>query len=130
MRKFLVLALATGALLLALGVSASSADAACSSKCLNKKIKKLQNQVATLNTTITCMQNAVPVTRYDGYDYLNTFSTTALDITDPGDPINFWMPIIQPGTCGVTTVRAAAAHVGNTPSGFTLFNGGPPQTKK
>jgi hypothetical protein len=130
MRKMLILALATGALILGLGVSASSADAACSTKCLNKKIKSLQNQVATLNTQLSCMQSVVPVTRYDGYDYLNTFSTTALDITDPGDPVLAWVPIIQPGTCSTTTARTAAASGGGAPSGFTPSQLGPPQTKK
>ena len=44
MKKLIVLALSTGLLVWALGVGANSADAACSTKCLTKKIKKLHRQ--------------------------------------------------------------------------------------
>src|SRR5215208_1411608 len=89
MKKLLVLALAMGLLIVGLGVSAGSADAACGTKCLSKKVKNLQNQVATLNAQLSCISTSVPVTRYFGYDYLSTSSTTALDQTDPGDPVDF-----------------------------------------
>jgi hypothetical protein len=131
MKKLLVLALATGALILGLGVSVSSAGAACGTKCLSKKeVKSLQNQVATLNSQLSCISASVPVTQYDGYDYLNTATTTALDLTDPGDPVLIWVPITQPGTCGLPTVRTAAAGGRAAPGGFTPFQLGPPQTKK
>ena len=130
MKKLLVLALAMGLLILGLGVSAGSADAACGTKCLSKKVKNLQNQVATLNSQLSCISASVPVTQYDGYDYLNTATTTALDLTDPGDPVLIWVPVTQPGTCGLPTVRTAAASGRAAPSGFTPFQLGPPQTKK
>jgi hypothetical protein len=119
-----------GLLMLGLGISAGSADAACGTRCLNKKIKNLQNQVATLNSELSCISTSVPVTRYDGYDYLGTATTTALDLTDPGDPVLIWVPVTPPGSCGLPTVRTAATSGRAAPTGFTPFQLGPPQTKK
>ena len=130
MKKLLVLALAMGLLIVGLGVSAGSADAACGTKCLSKKVKNLQNQVATLNAQLSCISTSVPVTRYFGYDYLSTSSTTALDLTDPGDPVDIWVPVTPPGSCSLPTVRTAADSGRAAPSGFTPFQLGPPQTKK
>jgi outer membrane murein-binding lipoprotein Lpp len=125
MKKLIVLALSTGLLVWALGVGANSADAACSTKCLTKKIKKLQSQVGTLNTQVqslntqvqklntdnACIQRA-SVTQYFGYDYTSpsgSFNTTALDFTESGDPIDAWLLAIPPGTCGTATSRTAGA---------------------
>src|SRR5215208_5343444 len=118
MKKLIVLALSTGVLVWALGVGANSADAACSTKCLTKKIKKLQSQVESLNTQVqklntdsACIQRA-SVTQYFGYDYTSpsgSFNTTALDFTELGDPIDAWLLAIPPGTCGTATSRIAGA---------------------
>jgi outer membrane murein-binding lipoprotein Lpp len=125
MKKLIVLALSTGLLVWALGVGANSADAACSTKCLTKKIKKLQSQVGTLNTQVqslntqvqklntdnACIQR-VSGTQYFGYNYTSpsgSFNTTALDFTESGDPIDAWLLAIPPGTCGTATSRIAGA---------------------
>ena len=127
MKKLIVLALSTGLLVWALGVGANSADAACSTKCLSKKINKLQSQVGalnaqvqslntqvqTLNTDNACIQR-VSVTQYFGYDYTSPsgpFNTTALDFTESGDPIDAWLLAIPPGTCGTAASRTAGASL-------------------
>jgi outer membrane murein-binding lipoprotein Lpp len=120
MKKLIVLALSTGLLVWLLGVGANSADAACSTKCLTKKINKLQSQVQSLNaqvqklnTDTACIQRA-SVTEYYGYDYTSSsgsFITTALDFTDPGSPIDAWLLAIPPGTCGTATSRTAGASL-------------------
>lgn len=129
MRKLIVLALLIALLILGLAVSASSANAACGTKCLSKQIKKLKTQVGslnaqvgslnaqvqTLNTENACIRE-VAVTSYYGYDYLSSFYTTALDFTEPGSAIDAWMLAVQPGTCGTATSRTAAA--GGAKNGF------------
>jgi outer membrane murein-binding lipoprotein Lpp len=120
MKKLIVLALSTGLLVLLLGIGANSADAACSTKCLTKKINKLQSQVQSLNaqvqklnTDTACIQR-VSVTQYFGYDYTTpsgSFSTTALDFTEPGSPIEAWLLAIPPGTCGTATSRTGTASL-------------------
>ena len=144
MKKLIVLALSTGLLVWVLGVGANSADAACSTKCLTKKINKLQSQVGalnaqvqslntqvqTLNTDNACIQRA-SVTQYFGYNYTtpsSSFNTTALDFTEPGDPIDAWLLAIPPGTCGTATSRTADAS--HATGAFQPWQpAGSPQTK-
>ena len=137
MKKLIVVALSTGLLVWLLGVGANSADAACSTKCLTKKINKLQSQVQSLNaqvqklnTDTACIQR-VSATQYFGYDYTapsGSFTTTALDFTDPGSPIDAWLLAIPPGTCGTATSRTAAASL--AAGAFQPWQPvGPPQSK-
>jgi outer membrane murein-binding lipoprotein Lpp len=137
MKKLIVLALSTGLLVWGLGVGANSADAACSTKCLTKKINKLQSQVGTLNAQVqklntdnACIQRA-SVTQYFGYNYTSPsgpFNTTALDFTESGDPIDAWLLAIPPGTCGTATSRVAGASL--AAGAFRLWQpAGSPQMK-
>jgi outer membrane murein-binding lipoprotein Lpp len=143
MKKLIVLALSTGLLVWSLGVGANSADAACSTKCLTKKINKLQSQVGTLNaqvqslntqvqalnTSNACIQRA-SVTQYFGYNYTSpssSFNTTALDFTEPGTPIDAWLLAIPPGTCGTATSRTAASLAAGAFQPWQPV--GPPQSK-
>jgi outer membrane murein-binding lipoprotein Lpp len=144
MKKLIVLALSTGLLVWGLGVGANSADAACSTKCLTKKINKLQSQVGALNAQVqslntqvqklntdnACIQRA-SVTQYFGYNYTSPsgpFNTTALDFTESGDPIDAWLLAIPPGTCGTATSRIAGASL--AAGAFQLWQpAGSPQKK-
>jgi hypothetical protein len=141
MRKLLILALAIGLLIWGLGVGVGGANAACGTKCLSKQVKKLRGQIASLNGQIAnlntqvqtlsaengCTQR-IAVTSYFGYDYFNTATTTALDFTDPSDPIDAWMLAVQPGTCGTSTSRATSA--GRATGGFEVLQpDGSPQRK-
>jgi hypothetical protein len=142
MKKLIVLALSTGLLVLLLGIGANSADAACSTKCLTKKINKLQRQVGASmrrsraqhgsrhSTRTSCIQR-VSVTQYFGYNYTTpsgSFSTTALDFTEPGSPIEAWLLAIPPGTCGTATSRTAVPATRRVLS-KPWQPVGPPQTK-
>jgi outer membrane murein-binding lipoprotein Lpp len=144
MKKLIVLALSTGLLVWLLGVGANGADASCSTKCLTKKINKLQSQVGTLNAQVQSLNTEVQtlntdnaciqrlsVTQYFGYDYTSpsgSFNTTALDFTEPGTPIDAWLLAIPPGTCGTATSKTAAASLAT--GAFQPWQPvGPPQLK-
>jgi hypothetical protein len=115
MRKGILLAVCAGALMV--GVAAPSTASACkTTKCFNKAIRTLRAQVNSLNAqvqtqnaTIACIRRA-SVTSYFGYDYQGTPSaTSALDFTDPGDPVDAWMLAVQPGECGTPATASSAS---------------------
>jgi ABC-type Fe3+-hydroxamate transport system substrate-binding protein len=87
-------ALAAVALYAATAQSGQEAVTPAQFRALTAKVTKLRTDVnATISVLATCvMGTAIPVTRYNGYvsvDQNNqTFSTTALDITDQGDTPN------------------------------------------
>jgi len=115
MRKFVLLAVTCGALIVGWGAP-SSAQACRTVKCFNKSIGTLRAQVNTLTSrvqaqdaTLNCIKLAA-VTSYFGYDYNGgTVTTSALDFTESGDAVDAWALALTPGTCGTSSVRSAAA---------------------
>jgi len=113
MRKLLVVVVALAVVAGGLGAAPERADAACfTAGCFNKQIRKLKRQVRTLRTRVNALfacERVVPVTSYFGYDYQGvTNATSALDYTDPGDPIHAWVVV---DICQTETVARSAASV-------------------
>jgi hypothetical protein len=132
MRK-LILLIASAAVVIALA-GASSADAKCGIKCLNKKVNGLSHQLsqaeATINQqaqqiaqssqSVTELQNCLaeaPLTDYgdpsgsfgylfdnDGTGGDDPFFTSALDITSTGDTVNAWFLF---DSCNTATTASA-----------------------
>jgi hypothetical protein len=113
MKKLLVLALASSLAVLAIGISAPSAEGACfTAGCFNKQISRLQRQVRALRRTVRCLKDT-PVTRYGteggAYGYLwvpGSVVTTALDATNTGDAVGAFFVI---DTCRPSAAFSPAA---------------------
>lgn len=134
MRKLFLL-IASAVVVVALA-GASSADAKCGVKCLNKKVRALSSQMSQAQATIdqqakqiaqttqdlnqlhSCFAEA-PLTDYGdaagsfGYAFDNDgtggngpFFTSALDITSTGDAVTAWFLF---DSCNTSTSPAAAA---------------------
>jgi hypothetical protein len=83
-------------------------------RALSAKVTKIRSDLnATIGVMATCvMGTAIPVTRYSGYvsvDSSNqTFSTTALDITDTGDTPNGFVLLINGDQACVNLVNGSS----------------------
>ena len=93
---------------LVLAVAApAEADLNSKVKKLNKKVNNLQGQVDALNASWACLRT-IPVTQYDGYDYgFDAFLTTALDITEPGGAVGYY---VVRDVCGAVPLGRAVAR--------------------
>jgi hypothetical protein len=154
MRK-LILLIASAAVVIALA-GASSADAKCGIKCLNKKVNGLSRQLSQAQATINqqsqqiaqsnqglselqnCLAEA-PLTDYGdvagsfGYVFDNdgaggdpTFFTSALDITSTGDAVNAWFLF---DSCNTTTTASATAAKSAIAQRSALGSFGSPQLR-
>jgi outer membrane murein-binding lipoprotein Lpp len=151
MRKLFLL-IAAGAVVVAL-TGASSADAKCGVKCLNKKVNQLSGQVSRAQATIDQQAQQIAQTTQDlnqlhscfaeapltdfgdaagsfGYVFDNDgnggdgpFFTSALDISETGGPVTAWFLFDSCNTA--TTASATAAKSSIAPSGALGAFGSP-----
>jgi hypothetical protein len=61
--------------------------------CINRNLTRLAREVSVLKRDAFVCERLVDVTQYNGYDYspdggATFFLTTALDYTEPGDPVS------------------------------------------
>jgi hypothetical protein len=99
------------------------------------KVATLETGGAALQSAVTALQSSVgglancvrykvmPLTDYDGYLYTtdgkNLSTTTALDITDPGQTPQAYAAMVNPSCIGTSFVLRPAAQVQR---GTTAFN--------
>ena len=115
----------------AMMVATSTADAAvkwparCTTfKCVNAHLNAMHatdltqyTRLANLAWVNQCLKSAIPLTQYGGYiaddGAGGVFDTTAFDRTGSGDLVDEWVPVIDPGTCGLGGVAARTATSSN-----------------
>ncbi len=110
--RFIAVLAVLGSLLV---VSSASADLRGKVRKLSGKVNSLSGQVDSLQAELGqargqlgCLRS-LPVTQYFGYDYnFDDFLTTALDITEAGDPnVSFY---VVRDACGAIPVGRAVAE--------------------
>ncbi len=94
-------------------------------KCVNAHLNALHandqvanKKLANLAWVNVCFNTSFPVTEYPAYLYddgaSGFFDTTAVDYTNSGDGIDYWVIANTPGTCGssVSNVKSGRVSMG------------------
>jgi hypothetical protein len=125
MKKFValaVIALAAVALYATAAPAGQQAVTPGQFNALKKQVTKIRSDLNAVTTVLAAcvMGNAVPITRYAGYDAKDgngaQISTTALDLTNQGDTPNGFALLVNPDPACVNLInttsfkRFAASH--------------------
>jgi hypothetical protein len=114
MRRFLMLIAATLAVVGVIASSAPKSEAACFTvRCFNKQIRKLKSQVRVLRAEVFGCERLLPISQYYGYEYGGADQlTTALDVTESGDPVDTYV-VVDACRGGQSASAAAGDAIGH-----------------
>jgi hypothetical protein len=108
---------------------------------VSPQVRALQSQVRALKSRVTRLEKAVggiqacestvqALSRFPGYlwtDGVNTYSTTAIDAPDAGEPVNIYVPVVDPrcisGSAALYSLAKPMAAQGRSSRSRERLNG-------